>query len=282
MNVIITGYYYHQNLGDDLFEAISRKIFLSNKFSKIFPIIKYVRIEDLYTSEYIKDCSRIILFGGETLNDYFLDRLLNVWLKNKSIKFNAIGVSTNQDYDTIVNKINLFDTVLFRNKLDYEYFKNRINCFYGPDIVFLLNNNGITKFIHTVSIIKQKQVGFFLSQTVLLNLSSEQQKSYLKNISNVIKFWINNDYIVNLFPMCTNNKIQEDDNIINKKVYNLLTESEKRKIRSHTTNIEIVNKIKSMSFNFCVIDIFCFWTNTDVSKYPSDSYYYGIYIGSSN
>ena len=251
MNVIITGYYYHQNLGDDLFEAISRKIFLSNKFSKIFPIIKYVRIEDLYTSEYIKDCSRIILFGGETLNDYFLDRLLNVWLKNKSIKFNAIGVSTNQDYDTIVNKINLFDTVLFRNKLDYEYFKNRINCFYGPDIVFLLNNNGITKFIHTVSIIKQKQVGFFLSQTVLLNLSSEQQKSYLKNISNVIKFWINNDYIVNLFPMCTNNKIQEDDNIINKKVYNLLTESEKRKIRSHTTNIEIVNKIKSMSFNIC-------------------------------
>lgn len=249
MNVIITGYYYHQNLGDDLFEFISRKIFLSKKFSKIFPIIKYVRIEDLYNSEYIKDCSRIILFGGEVLNDYFLDKLINIWLKNKSIKLNAIGVSTNQDYETIVNKINLFDTVVFRNKLDYEYFKNRINCNYAPDIVFSLENNKMMKLYN--NILNYKQVGFFLSQTAIINMSMEEEKLYLKNIANVIKFWISHDYIINLFPMCTNNKLHEDDNIINKKVYNLLSESEKIKIKTHTINIDIVNKIKGMSYNIC-------------------------------
>lgn len=245
MNVIITGYYYHQNLGDDLFEAISRKIFLSKKMLKIHPHIRYVRIEDLYNSEYNKDCSKIILFGGEVLNDYFLDKLLNIWLQNKSIKFYAIGVSANQEYESIYNKINLFENVGFRNKCDYEHFKNRINCFYAPDIVFTLNNNGFNRFL------KSKQVGFFLSQTSISSLTKEKEQIYLKNIVNVIRFWQSSGYIVNLFSMCTNNKLSEDDNIINKKIYNLLSDLEKKKIKTHLTNIEIPTKIKSMSFNVC-------------------------------
>jgi hypothetical protein len=245
MNVIITGYYYHQNLGDDLFEFISRKIFLSKKFSTIFPSIKYVRIEDLYNSEYKKDCSRIILFGGEVLNDYFLDKLINIWLQNKSIKFNAIGVSSNQDLESIANKMNLFETVVFRNNIDYSYFKEKINCSYVPDIVFTMKKNIFS------SIIKLKHVGFFLSQTALFNMTREKETVYLKNISNVIRFWQNNGYVVNLFPMCANNKINEDDNIINKKVFNLLTETEKRKIKTHTINMNIPKLISKMSYNIC-------------------------------
>ena len=96
------------------------------------------------------------LFGGEVLNDYFLDKLINIWLQNKSIKFNAIGVSSNQDLESIANKMNLFETVVFRNNIDYSYFKEKINCSYVPDIVFTMKKNIFS------SIIKLKHVGFFL------------------------------------------------------------------------------------------------------------------------
>mgnify|MGYP003331809652 CR=1 FL=1 len=50
-------------------------------------------------------CDKLILFGGEVLNDYFLDRILEFKLKYPNCEFYAIGVSANQDFKEIQNKL---------------------------------------------------------------------------------------------------------------------------------------------------------------------------------
>ena len=148
MNIVITGYYNKNNLGDDLFELYADKLFQSDKFKKninqykIIPITKIIDGKITYkfdgkivnTNNTMPDC--IVLFGGETLNDFFLDKLIDIYENNKKTKntkhnthsnnclFKAIGVSCNQEYNTnLINKLQLFDTIIFRSKKDYNFFK---------------------------------------------------------------------------------------------------------------------------------------------------------------
>ena len=80
MNVIITGYYAKNNFGDDLFELIADKLFQSDKFKKKinnYEIIPITNLIEQCKNNNLPDC--IILFGGETLNDFFLDKLISIY-----------------------------------------------------------------------------------------------------------------------------------------------------------------------------------------------------------
>ena len=256
MNIIITGYYNKNNLGDDLFELYADKLFQSEKFKKQinqYKIIPITHINDGNIDCKIDGQSNIInpdcivLFGGETLNDFFLDKLISIYENNKKIKkndknhkngkndkkntknnynnnnclFKAIGVSCNQEYDkNLINKLQLFDTIIFRSKKDYDFFKERMDmsmtkCAYVPDIVLSLN---LERFFTLPNI--NKYVGFFLSQTALSNLTAEDKTKYIYQITNFIKYWLNKNYKIKLFSMCNNNIESENDNIINELVYN--------------------------------------------------------------
>ena len=175
MKLIITGFYDHKNLGDDLFKEYAQQIFKTIDFDRI----KYVPIESITQSEN-RTYDIIILFGGEVLNDYFLDKLIDCYRQNRSIKFYAFGVSTNQSYNNIINKLNIFEYIIFRNKTDYEYFKDHFkeNCMYLPDIVFLTKSNTTRSRI----IKKNKCIGFFLSQTSICNLNKINEQKYLLKI----------------------------------------------------------------------------------------------------
>ena len=130
MNIVITGYYNKNNLGDDLFELYAEKLFQSDKFKKhlikykIIPITKIIdgKLNNNEKSNEIINPDCIVLFGGETLNDFFLDKLINIYENNKKSKknnclFKAIGVSCNQEYTSnLINKLQLFDTIIFRSK----------------------------------------------------------------------------------------------------------------------------------------------------------------------
>ena len=196
MNIIITGYYNKNNFGDDLFELIADKLFQNDKFKKqintyeIIPITNI--IETCINNDDNKIPDYIILFGGETLNDFFLDKLITIYeyyksrsVQNKAIKcnkinksnktnktnskniykqclFKAFSVSCNQEYNVnLINKLQLFDTIYFRSMKDYNFFKNRMvfsmtECEYVPDIVMSLNFDKIIKIPHL-----NKYVGFF-------------------------------------------------------------------------------------------------------------------------
>ena len=288
MNIIITGYYNKNNFGDDLFELISDKLFQSDKFKKqichyeIIPITNLLKrcIKDKKDKKDMNDKNDniipncIILFGGETLNDFFLDILINIneyykhinilnKKKNKSNNsihclFKAFSVSCNQEYNVnLINKIQLFDTIYFRSKKDYNYFNYKIIlsnsmtiCEYLPDIVFSLNFDKILTLPNT-----NKCVGFFLSQTAYSGLIDNEKTQYILTLIKYIAYWLKQNYKIKLFTMCTNEIESENDNIINeilyKNLHNSLLPNDIKLIKYYKSNKDILVKFPKLTFTVC-------------------------------
>ena len=77
INIIIVGYYNKNNFGDDLFLELAKKIF--SKYSTLN--CRYMGLDNIghdNIEETCNFCDKIILFGGETINDYFLDKLIYI------------------------------------------------------------------------------------------------------------------------------------------------------------------------------------------------------------
>ena len=95
--LLITGYYNKQNTGDDLFYNIAQKLFINNKNYKT--TIKSIDNINININNTYYDC--IVLFGGETLNKYFLDPISKLKEANQNIKIYAFGVNIGEDIDYI-------------------------------------------------------------------------------------------------------------------------------------------------------------------------------------
>ena len=148
-NLLITGYYNKNNLGDDFFLEIAQILF--RKYADKPYNLRFIGTDSIlltnseYMSELINWCDKVILFGGEVLNNYFLNKLIKfknmaIFEFKKNIYFYAFGVSCNADYDEISSKLDIFEYIIYRNNRDYEYFLKRWSNKYSnvlPDIVFL-------------------------------------------------------------------------------------------------------------------------------------------------
>ena len=47
MNIIVTGYYFEKNLGDDLFEKIGKEIFTEKNFKQKINKIEFMKIDKI-------------------------------------------------------------------------------------------------------------------------------------------------------------------------------------------------------------------------------------------
>ena len=127
--LLITGYYKKKNTGDDLFETIANKIFSNNKNYKI----SIKSIDELNSIDNYDD---VVLFGGETLNEYFLKPLSIIKEKNQNIKMYAFGVNLGVDIDYIKKYLIMFQYIIVRNSNDYDKIRKYVHCYYILDIVF--------------------------------------------------------------------------------------------------------------------------------------------------
>jgi hypothetical protein len=247
MNIIVTGYYQEKNLGDDLFEQIGKIIFTEKNFKEKINIIDFIKIDKINTNDVYYSCDKLILFGGETLNDYFLDKIILFKNKHINCEIYGIGVSTNQSYISIQNKINIFDKIIFRNNKDYEYFKNRLNNYVdvAPDIVFT------TKYKKPIFSRTKNNAGIFIATPLYYNLSVDEKDTFLKNIRGLINTLLSKSYTIYFFPMCCNGKEKEDDYNLIVKIVKTYTDTQKKKIRFFNSNTKIIKKIPEMKINFC-------------------------------
>jgi polysaccharide pyruvyl transferase WcaK-like protein len=255
LNIIITGYYNKNNLGDDLFLELAKKIF--NKFNHLN--CRYINLDSIGTENIEETCNftdRVILFGGETINDYFLDKLIYIReyaitnLK-KYIPIYGIGVSCNSDYNYIQFKADIFDFIILRNCKDYDFFLPRFtknNCKYIPDIVFLKKKIVSYNFWSKPT---NKRVGFFLSQTAVSNLTYQQTETYYKSIIAIMNYWIYKGRNVCLFPMCCGDNKSEDDRIINNAIFEKLTSKERQNVIVISNNNEIIEHMQNLEFSVC-------------------------------
>jgi hypothetical protein len=258
MNNIFTGYYNKSNYGDDLFETIAGNI--AKQYKKKINRYKIVPISRIADKENHHMPNIVILFGGEVLNDFFLTELIKLRAFNPKIIFKAIGVSCNQDYATLVNKMQLFETVIFRAKKDYTYFKGILGgqCFYCPDMVFTYRLRTGFPFKH------KKNVGFFLSQTAV-KPDTKERIDYIVSMVRCVRFWIDQGYSVKMFAMCTNTAMRtENDNLMNTDIYTRLTRIEQAKVKYYRSNKVILGRLKKLDFAVCWryhAHILCILTN---------------------
>ena len=255
LNVIVTGYYNKQNLGDDLFLELAQKIFIKYRNLNC----RYINLDSIGNKNIEDTCNfadRIVLFGGETINDYFLDKLIfirdfAITNLKKYIPIYGLGVSCNSDYNHIQFKSDIFDYLVLRNNKDYDFFSKRFNknmCKYIPDIVFLKKKVISYNFWSKPT---NKRVGFFLSQTAVSNLTYEHIETYYKSIISIINYWIYKGRDVWLFPMCCGDSKNEDDRIINSAIFEKLSVKERENVLLFTNHNLIIENMQNLEFAVC-------------------------------
>jgi polysaccharide pyruvyl transferase WcaK-like protein len=281
-HILVTGYYYKQNTGDELLLRYAQSIFqtkpiLLNKDSREISVVstKYISTDCIpfdkpeVIADIIKWTDCVVLFGGEVLNTYFLNRLIRLKQTalndyRKHITFYAFGVSCNSDYTEITSQMDLFEYVIFRNRKDYQYFLPRFtserSCVL-PDPVFafsresLLESSRLKRKLNKVSTyIKTKvpciasrpafHVAFFLSQT-------SRQQDFDNAIVKLIRKCVRYHGRVSLFTMCNGKSDTENDMVMNSRIYSQLSDADKSVVIVYDKPSDIFRHIESIDAAVC-------------------------------
>lgn len=233
--LLITGYYNKQNTGDDYFLNIANKLFYSNKnYKTTYASIDNININNNYDA--------IILFGGETLNEYFLKPLSLIKEKNQNIKLYAMGVNVGCDIDYIKKYLIMFQYIIVRNKNDYDIINNKFNklipCFYIQDIVFC---NYIKDYKTKTP---DKCIGLFLSQPKFKNNNN------IDDYINIINYFVKNNFIVKLFSMCYSDNYNESDKFLNNTLFDYLSPDVKKNVKIISEN-NFIKNVKTLKYAIC-------------------------------
>ena len=73
INILIFGYYFRQNFGDDLFKYVFENyIFTSSSFKGVTPKLIFKNIEDLDNDiDIYNSIDKVIIGGGDLINNFF-------------------------------------------------------------------------------------------------------------------------------------------------------------------------------------------------------------------
>ena len=246
MNFIITGYYFKSNLGDNLLMNSASSLF----HNKSFRIISIDTINIFNTSlidKLISWTDALILFGGEVINDYFLNKLIafrtySLSKFNKFIPFYAFGVSSNSDPNYILSKVDIFEFISFRNSNDLNIFYPRYNNFitYIPDPVFI-NKYNTSRHSYFTCFRNTCNIGFFLSNT------ASDKEIIINNSISIINSSISSNHIIHLFTMCNGDIPTENDTNINNSIYKYFN----NRIHYYTNINDVIHNINSINFAIC-------------------------------
>lgn len=249
IKIIITGYYKKNNTGDDIFEKIANRLFISNKSVEymIYPIETLKKLYDNETKSY-DTINSIVLFGGETLNDYFLNTLRLIKQYNQNIKLYAMGVGLGTDIDNLTYSLPMFQYIIVRHKSDYESITNKfpnLKCEYVQDIVFM----------HNVKAYKRRStpdnvIGLFLSQPKYYSLSFSEQELLLQSYVKLINEYVKNGFNVKLFSMCYNNLDSESDSQLNNLIISALDKKTKGSVRI-VVNQSFETHLETLKYAIC-------------------------------
>jgi hypothetical protein len=174
------------------------------------------------------------------------------------MQFFALGVSCNQAYADIFNKVQVFDKIIFRALADYTYFKPFLCCDYAPDLVFY-KKFAITahppphaSLLMCRGQLPPVQVGFFLANTVFAHQNAKQRTEILAQLCVYVRVWLDAPCAeITLFAMSNNPQNMEDDRLINAEVFALLTTEEKARVRLVACNADILSALPHLNYAVC-------------------------------
>lgn len=205
-NILILGYFFRNNLGDDLFHYC-----LDNYFKQIIPNtnIIFANPDDI---DSIPKVSAVLIGGGDLINDYFMTKIRKL-LEGSRCPVYGIGVGF--PYPQLATKeyLNIFDVIAHRTDI---IIPDEIVSYRIPDLVRMLptipKKNVPTK------------IGVFLANSICPPTSPLVQKlaDIIDGVASRLSRCIGTRYQIVLYAMNTSGSEKEDDNIINRAVYKLL------------------------------------------------------------
>ena len=104
--ILVVGYYYRHNLGDDVFEHVLTKYFQNNWETYEY---RFVTIDDLHKIP--KNTALVIFGGGDLVNDYFIHKI-DKFIKNKTCPWYAVSIGI--PYPKLINDgyLDRFDYII--------------------------------------------------------------------------------------------------------------------------------------------------------------------------
>ena len=132
-HVLLAGYYHHQNTGDDLLLRAGLQLLTGTAevhvLSETALDVQVPRVRRALLP-WLRWADHLVLFGGEVLNPYFLDRLVDTAalareVRRTPLRFHAVGVSSDCAYGTLAPYLDLFSTFLARNSVDQAFWNLR-------------------------------------------------------------------------------------------------------------------------------------------------------------
>ena len=246
--VIVTGYFYKHNLGDDTFEYIWNHI-LQQVPNITFSIVDFDKLKNIP----VDSVDTIILAGGNLLLDYFCKHLDKY--KHKRI----LGFSLGMPYKGFCftsNILDHFDHIECRSKLDTKLLNK---CYqlpiahWTPDISVLLpqiihtNSNTIT-LPHFEN---KLNVGVCLTRPIVNSPNyHDVLKSFATFINEITK---TNQFHIFLIPFDTNTKSNTNcDLFINNDLLDLIDTRHVTNITNTLTVPEMCLAFQSLDINICM------------------------------
>jgi len=208
--ILCTGFYFRDNLGDDLFYYIFKNIFDDMKINYQISSLDDVKILD-------SNIDLIILGGGEILNSYFLSKIQKL---TKNFNGKIIAYSCELPQGQIIKEINLIDYFIIRNHNDYQrllkhFNQEKENPFieYYPDLVFSYPVK------RELLVTKEKKVTVCLARSIFSN--NKSYNFYLKKICLFLKYIYELGWNIYLIPFNTSSSNSESDLLLNQDLVNI-------------------------------------------------------------
>jgi polysaccharide pyruvyl transferase WcaK-like protein len=211
MNIFVIGYYDHKNLGDEQYKL---------SFVELFNIancncnVTFIDCDKLQDHSFCPS-DIIILGGGDILNEYFLDKIIEKFYKQPN---KIIAISVGLPYTSILlntNKLSIIDHLFIRCYQDLDLFSkyfepHRIN--YIPDLAYLLTI--ISKQENDKQIVKQLK-----SKNIVISLSQHISKTsnYAYIINSFVYFFrylLTENYNLTFVAFNTNEDNSNENDIL--------------------------------------------------------------------
>lgn len=197
--VLVYGWYNKNNIGDDLFFEV---------FKKLFPQIDFIFTDNI-TLENIKDVSTIFIGGGSFLSEppAIQEQCLNI-VKTKKIIYVGVGAETDI-HPLHKDLISLAKLIALRSPEGFDKIRElNDNIILIPDLVYYLNNT-INNKIDSKSILILPNITV-VPQNTDPHWKFNSWNNFKFEFSQFLDWLVENEYKINFLSMCKNLE-QNDD-----------------------------------------------------------------------
>jgi polysaccharide pyruvyl transferase WcaK-like protein len=256
--VLVLGYYYKNNIGDDIFEYVLTQ----NVFKNVDVHLTIKNFDDLSSicthETDLYDC--LVIGGGELINEYYFSAenitLLRKYFQNIPVLFYGIGLS----FPNMLPVLDIGDYFFMRNKTDTDSVKARYtsyNAMYTPDLAYYLLEN--SKFLQNIqtsqTIAISQQIGVCIPQTWFCD-SNKDTTAFKQQIADTI-IALSKNYKVHVIPFDTSSSNNNSDIVLANSLKNLLKDheyDEQMTQRIHYVELSTDDKIQKMIECFAALD----------------------------